>query len=279
MDYIELTCRVDTKNPETAFEILIAQLNEIGYESYDQEEEKLKAYILEKFFDIDTVRSLQVNTLTDCTIHYSWQVIKTENWNQVWEKSFKPIVVDNECVIRAPFHTGTPTLKYEIIIEPKMSFGTGHHETTYLMLKTMLKLDFKDNTVLDMGCGTGVLAILAKLKGAKTVTAIDIDEWAYKNTLENIEKNNCTDIQVFQGDASLLKNQNFDIIIANINRNILMSDISVYARGLNSNGMLLLSGLYDSDLQMIKDEAENHQLIYHSHKEKHNWVAALFYKH
>ena len=279
MDYIELTCRVDTKNPETAFEILIAQLNEIGYESYDQEEEKLKAYILEKFFDIDTVRSLQVNTLIDCTIHYSWQVIKTENWNQVWEKSFKPIVVDNECVIRAPFHTGTPTLKYEIIIEPKMSFGTGHHETTYLMLKTMLKLDFKDNTVLDMGCGTGVLAILAKLKGAKTVTAIDIDEWAYKNTLENIEKNNCTDIQVFQGDASLLKNQNFDIIIANINRNILMSDISVYARGLNSNGMLLLSGLYDSDLQMIKDEAENHQLIYHSHKEKHNWVAALFYKH
>jgi len=279
MDYIELTCRVDTKNPETAFEILIAQLNEIGYESYDQEEEKLKAYILEKFFDIDAVRSLQVNTLTDCTIHYSWQVIKTENWNQVWEKSFKPIVVDNECVIRAPFHTGTPTLKYEIIIEPKMSFGTGHHETTYLMLKTMLKLDFKDNTVLDMGCGTGVLAILAKLKGAKTVTAIDIDEWAYKNTLENIEKNNCTDIQVFQGDASLLKNQNFDIIIANINRNILMSDISVYARGLNSNGMLLLSGLYDSDLQMIKDEAENHQLIYHSHKEKHNWVAALFYKH
>ncbi len=279
MDYIELTCRVDTKNPETAFEILIAQLNEIGYESYDQEEEKLKAYILEKFFDIDAVRSLQVNTLIDCTIHYSWQVIKTENWNQVWEKSFKPIVVDNECVIRAPFHTGTPTLKYEIIIEPKMSFGTGHHETTYLMLKTMLKLDFKDNTVLDMGCGTGVLAILAKLKGAKTVTAIDIDEWAYKNTLENIEKNNCTDIQVFQGDASLLKNQNFDIIIANINRNILMSDISVYARGLNSNGMLLLSGLYDSDLQMIKDEAENHQLIYHSHKEKHNWVAALFYKH
>ncbi|MGM0504970.1 MAG: 50S ribosomal protein L11 methyltransferase, partial [Bacteroidota bacterium] len=230
MDYIELTCRVDTKKPETAFEILVAQLNEIGYESYDQEEEKLKAYILEKFFDIDAVRKLQVNTLPNCTIHYSWQVIKTENWNQVWEKSFKPIVVDNECVIRAPFHTGTPPLKYEIIIEPKMSFGTGHHETTYLMLKTMLELDFKDKTVLDMGCGTGVLAILAKLKGAKTVTAIDIDEWAYKNTLENIEKNNCTDIQVFQGDASLLKNQNFDIVIANINRNILMSDISAYAR-------------------------------------------------
>jgi len=278
MNYIELNCHIEAKKPQTVIEILIAELNEIGYESYDEEGDTLKAYILEKFFDIEAVKALQVNSIPECKINYSWQVIETQNWNQVWEKSFNPIIVDNECLIRAPFHSGTPSLKYEIIIEPKMSFGTGHHETTYLMIKTMLELDFKNKTVLDMGCGTGVLAILAKLKGAKTVTAIDIDEWAYKNTLENVEKNNCTDINVFQGDASLLKNKNFDIIIANINRNILMSDISAYACVLNSNGILLLSGLYDSDLQMIKDEAENHQMIYQSHKEKHNWVAALFTK-
>ena len=278
MDYIELNCQVEAENPKIVIEILIAELNEIGFESYDEEEEGLKAYILEKFFDFDAVKKLQVNTLPNCTIDYSWKVIETQNWNQVWEKSFNPIIIDNQCVIRAPFHKGTPKLKYEMIIEPKMSFGTGHHETTYLMLKTMLELDFKNQTVLDMGCGTGVLAIFAKLKGAKGVTAIDVDEWAYTNTLENIEKNNCHDINVLQGDASLLVGQKFDIILANINRNILMDDIPKYARVLKKEGILLLSGLYGRDLSMIKEEAESHQLKYKSHKEKHNWVAALFYK-
>lgn len=278
MDYIELNCHIKAENPENIAEILIAELNEIGYESYDEEDNTLKAYILEKFFDIDAVKKLQINSIPDCSIDYSWEVIKTQNWNEVWEKSFDPIIVDNQCVIRAPFHSGTPDLEYEIIIEPKMSFGTGHHETTYLMLKTMLQLDFKNKSVLDMGCGTGVLAILAKLKGAKDVTAIDINEWAYNNTLENIEKNNCNDIKVLQGDASLLKNQHFDIILANINRNILMSDISKYAKVLKHEGILLLSGLYDNDLKMIKEEAADHNLTFNSFKEKHNWVAAIFYK-
>lgn len=278
MDYIELNCRINAENRDMATEILIAELNDIGYESYDEVDDGLKAYILEKFFDFETVKKLQVNNLPDCNINYSWQVIKTQNWNEVWEKSFEPIVIDDQCIIRAPFHSETPKLKYEIIIEPKMSFGTGHHETTYLMLKTMLGLDFENKTVLDMGCGTGVLAILAKLKGAKEVTAIDINEWAYTNTLENTEKNKCTDIKVLQGDAELLTNQAFDVILANINRNILMSDISKYARVLKNNGILLLSGLYDRDLQMIRDEAEDHQLKYIKHKEKHNWVAALFHK-
>ncbi|MFP4025510.1 MAG: 50S ribosomal protein L11 methyltransferase [Thiohalospira sp.] len=278
MDYIELSCQIDAINPEMVTEILIAELNDIGYESYDEEDDGLKAYILEKFFDFEAVKKLQVNNLTDCKINYSWQVIKTQNWNEVWEKSFDPITVDGQCIIKAPFHSGTPKLKYEIIIEPKMSFGTGHHETTYLMLKTMLGLDFENKTVLDMGCGTGVLAILAKLKGAKEVTAIDINEWAYINTLENIEKNKCSDIKVLQGDAALLTNQTYDIILANINRNILMSDISKYANVLKNNGILLLSGLYDRDLQMIRDEAEGNQLKYIQHKEKHSWVAAIFHK-
>jgi ribosomal protein L11 methyltransferase len=159
-----------------------------------------------------------------------------------------------------------------------MSFGTGHHETTFLMLKTMLGIDFEGKNVLDMGCGTGVLAILASFKNASKITAIDIDEWAYNNTIENIEKNNCSNIEVFQGDASLLTDQEFDIIIANINRNILIDDIKHYSSVLKSKGTLLLSGIYNEDIPMIKDEAFKNDLEYISFIEKHNWVAVRFQK-
>lgn len=278
MDYIELRCNISAPDIQTVSEILIAQLNEIGYESYDETDEGVNAYILEKFFDIEKVKNLQVNQIKDVSISYDWEVIKTQNWNEVWEKNFDPIIIEDQCVIRAPFHKDTPKLNYEIIIEPKMSFGTGHHETTYLMLKTMLDLDFKDKVVLDMGCGTGVLAIFASLLGAKEITAIDIDEWAYNNTLENIDKNSCSNIKVFQGDASLLTDQAFDIIIANINRNILMDDIKNYAKVLKTKGILLLSGLYDKDLPMIKEEAEYNKLDYISFQDKRNWIAAKFIK-
>ncbi len=278
MDYIELSCKITASDIQTISEILIAELNEIGYESYDETDQGLNAYILEKFFDIDKVKSLQANNIPDTKIVYEWEIIKTQNWNQVWEKNFDPILVEDQCVIRAPFHENTPKLKYEIIIEPKMSFGTGHHETTYLMLKTMLNLDFTDKVVLDMGCGTGVLAILASLMGAKDITAIDIDDWAYNNTLENIEKNNCKHINAFQGDASLLTNQNFDIIIANINRNILMDDIKHYSSVLKSKGILLLSGIYAKDLPMIQDEAASNDLKFICFDEKRSWIAAKFIK-
>lgn len=278
MDYIELRCKITAENIQEITDILVAELNEIAYESYDETEDGLNAYILEKFFDLEKVKQLQVNNIPNIKINFSHEVIKTQNWNEVWEKNFEPIVIEDQCLIRTHFHKNTPKTKYEIIIEPKMSFGTGHHETTYLMLKTMLELDFKDKNILDMGCGTGVLAILATFKGAKTVTAIDIDEWAYKNTLENIEKNNCSNIKVFQGDANLLRNQQFDIIIANINRNILMDDIKNYSKVLKSGGTLLLSGLYDKDLLMIREEASSNDIDYINHYEKHNWVAAKFYK-
>lgn len=278
MDYIELRCKIIADDIQTISEILIAELNEIGYESYDETAEGVNAYILEKFFDLDKVNSLQANNIPNTKIDYVWEIIKTQNWNQVWEKNFDPIIVEDQCVIKAPFHENTPKLKYEIIIEPKMSFGTGHHETTYLMLKTMLKMDFSNKLVLDMGCGTGVLAILASFMGAKEITAIDIDEWAYKNTLENIKKNNCTNIKTLQGNASLLEDQMFDIIIANINRNILMDDIKHYTKVLKPNGTLLLSGLYDKDLPMIKDETANNSLKFISFDEKRSWVAAKFQK-
>jgi ribosomal protein L11 methyltransferase len=278
MDYIELRCKISSKDIQGITDILIAELNEIGYESYDEKDEGLYAYILENFFDLDKVKQLQVNEIPNTQIQYEWEVIKTQNWNAVWEKNFDPITVENKCVIRAPFHKDTPKCKYEIIIEPKMSFGTGHHETTFLMLKTMLDLDFKDKVVLDMGCGTGILAILAKLKEAKEITAIDIDEWAYNNTVENIEKNNCNDIKVFQGDASLLTNQQFDIIIANINRNILLDDIKNYSKVLKPGGTLLLSGIYDKDLPLIKTETSENNLEYNSFLEKNSWVAARFTK-
>lgn len=278
MDYIELLCEISAQNTQEIVEILIAELNEIGYESYDESEHKLNAYILEKYFDLEKIKQLQVNNIPEVNIKFSHKVIKTQNWNAVWEKNFEPILVDNKCLIRAPFHESKANIEYEIIIEPKMSFGTGHHETTYLMLKTILELDCKDKNVLDMGCGTGVLAILASLKGAKEITAVDIDEWAYNNTLENIEKNNCSNIIVFQGDASLLINQQFDIIIANINRNILLEDIKHYAHVLKSGGTLLLSGLYDKDLPMIREEASNYSFKYISHYDKNSWIAAKFLK-
>ena len=278
MDYIELQCKISSEKIQDISEILIAELNEIGYESYDETDEGINAYILEKFFDLSKVKNLQVNQIPGVKISYSHEIIKTQNWNQVWEKNFEPILIEDKCIIRAPFHTNTPKAPYEIIIEPKMSFGTGHHETTYLMLKTMLEIDFSDKTVLDMGCGTGVLAILASLKNAGEITAIDIDEWAYNNTLENIKKNNCTNINVYQGDASLLKNQKFDIIVANINRNILMDDIKHYSAVLNSNGILLLSGIYDKDMPMIRDVTSENNLDYISHIEKHSWVAVKFHK-
>jgi len=278
MDYIELVCVIKSENTEEINGILIAELSEIGYESFDESSEGVKAYIQDKLFDFEKVKELQVNFLSNCIIDLSWKLIKSENWNEKWEKNFEPISVDNRCTIRAPFHTNMPKMEFEIVIEPKMSFGTGHHETTYLMVKSMLNIEFTGMDVLDMGCGTGILAILASLKGAKNITAIDIDEWAYQNSIENIEKNKCSNISVFQGDAELIKNKSFDIILANINRNILLNDLVYYSNSLKDNGLLLLSGIYETDLEKIKEEAQKQNLVFKSFDSKNNWVAASFRK-
>jgi ribosomal protein L11 methyltransferase len=211
---------------------------------------------------------------------YTTKEIPQENWNANWEANFSPIQVDHHCVVRAPFHQA-PEVTYDIVIEPKMSFGTGHHETTHMMLSAILKLDCQDKKVMDMGSGTGVLAILAAMKGATDVDAVDIDHWCYLNAVENTERNRVSFIKVYEGDVSFLastnlKEKSYDIFLANINRNILLNDMAAYKNHIAPGGYLLLSGFYDQDLGMIKEKCASLGIEYQSHTEKNDWVAAVF---
>ena len=270
--YIGYYFKVKPIQPAT--EILIAELGYAGFESFVETEEGVTAYIQKDEWNDAIFQDIQILKSDEFKITYTFENIEQTNWNAEWEKNFNPIVVDNKCAVRAPFHEKFDT-EYDIIIEPKMSFGTGHHETTHMMIQHILKNDFKDKTVLDMGCGTGVLAILAELKGAKTLDAIDYDNWCYLNSLENVERNNCNNITVIEGDVSAIKN-NYDIIIANINRNILMQDMAAYISHLNKKGMLFLSGFYNEDIPMIKTECEKHMLKFEEKLERNNWVALKF---
>jgi len=211
------------------------------------------------------------------SIEYSINTLAPKNWNEVWESDFKPIVVDERCAVRADFHEPI-AVDYELIITPKMSFGTGHHQTTYMMLQHILDLDLKGTSVLDMGCGTGVLAILAVKKGAHTADAIDIEPWCFENTKENALLNVCKNIQVYEGDSRLLDGKKYDLIIANINKNVLLHDIPTYASCLHANGTLLLSGFYAADLEDISRVCTSADLEYISHLERAHWVAVKFTK-
>ncbi|MFK7783181.1 50S ribosomal protein L11 methyltransferase, partial [Psychroserpens sp.] len=203
--------------------------------------------------------------------------IEQTNWNSEWEKNFNPIIVDNLVSVRAPFHE-KPNTKFDIIIEPKMSFGTGHHETTHMMIQHILKNEFKNKSVLDMGCGTGVLAILAEMKGAKPIDAIDYDNWCYLNSLENVERNNAKHITVLEGDASVLPGRTYDVVIANINRNILLKDMKTYIDTLSEKGVLFLSGFYNDDISIIENECNKFGLNHVETLERNNWVALKFEK-
>jgi ribosomal protein L11 methyltransferase len=211
-------------------------------------------------------------------ISYSLKNIADENWNAKWESDYDSVIIDNRCYIRAPFHKVKPEIEFEILIEPKMSFGTAHHETTAQMIQLLLGEDVEGKTVLDMGCGTAVLAILAKKKNAATVHAIDNDEWAYNNSVENVQRNNFTDIIVEQGDAALLKDRTFDVILANINKNILLADMEIYANSMHSGAIIMFSGFYKNDLEDIKSRALIYGLQYIMHIDKNDWVAAKFLK-
>ena len=273
MVYLEYDFKISPLQPAT--DILIAELGELGFESFVENETGLLAYILKSEWKEDALEELFVFQNPNFEISWSHKEIEQQNWNAEWEKNFHPIIVGDRYMVRAPFHEAT-NVEYDIIIEPKMSFGTGHHETTHMMLQHILDNDFDGKSVLDMGCGTGVLAILAKKRGAGDTEAIDIDEWCFLNTQENVERNGCSDIKAFQGDSSLLEGKKYDVILANINRNILLEDISVYANCLKKNGSLFLSGFYLEDLDAISSKCGAYGLEFEKNLEKNNWVAAKY---
>lgn len=271
--YIGYYFKVNPLQPAT--EILIAELGYAGFESFVETEEGVTAYIQKEDWYDAILEDIQILNSEEFEINYSFEEIEQVNWNQEWEKNFNPIVVENECSVRAPFHD-KPDTEYDIVIEPKMSFGTGHHETTHMMIQHILKNDFEGKSVLDMGCGTGVLAILAEMKGAKPIDAIDYDNWCYLNSLENVNRNNCKHITVLEGDASLLKERSYDVIIANINRNILLNDMEAYAKSLNTSGTLFLSGFYVDDIPVIEQACNKYHLNLVETIEKNQWVALKF---
>ncbi len=271
--YLEYDFTIEPAQPAT--DILIAELGEVGFESFVENETGLLAYILKSDWREDILNGLYILQQPDFEISWTQKEIQQQNWNAEWERNFHPIIVGNRCMVRAPFHQAVD-VEYDIVIEPKMSFGTGHHETTHMMLQHILDIDVQGKSVLDMGCGTGVLAILAKKKGAGPVDAIDIDEWCYLNTQENIERNDCGSIKAFQGDSGLLKGKKYDVILANINRNILLEDIPVYAECLNSGGTLLLSGFYLDDLDAISSKCGEYGLNFEKNLKKNNWISAKY---
>lgn len=258
-------------------EIIIALLAETGYESFADSPAGLLAYIPTDCFTENIANNAlePINGLFD-EIGITSKAMPDVNWNAQWESNFEPIEISSQCRIRAPFHPANPAYKYEIIIEPKMSFGTGHHATTALMAQLIFNVGLSNKKVLDMGCGTGVLAILAAKLGAHPITAIDIDQWAYENTIENIGRNRIHPFEVLKGGAELISENEFDVIFANINRNILLEHLPVYKKALTCKGVLLMSGFYKQDLALIEENAMSLGLELENCIERDQWVAAKF---
>ncbi|PIX07632.1 MAG: 50S ribosomal protein L11 methyltransferase [Flavobacteriales bacterium CG_4_8_14_3_um_filter_35_10] len=263
---------------ELGREILIAELGEAGFESFTETEVGVIAYIKKDEWNETLLNDIQILESSAFKISYTKEEIAQVNWNIEWEKNFNPIIIDEKVSIRAPFHAKPENVEYDLIIEPKMSFGTGHHQTTHVMVQHLNDLNLTDKKVLDMGCGTGILAIFAEKKGANFIDAIDNDAWCYENSVENVERNNCHHINVYEGDAALLCDKIYDVIIANINRNILLQDIKTYSASLKKEGVLLLSGFYVEDRPAIEAEAKKYQLKKVNYKERDNWVGVKFIK-
>jgi len=271
--YIAYHFSVDPKEPGS--EILIAELGEKPFESFMETENGFSAYIQKDLWTKNILDDIYLLDSPDFTISHTIEEIVQVNWNEEWEKNFEPIDVNGKCHVRAPFHPKTYA-EFDIVIEPKMSFGTGHHETTHMMIQHLLETNVSNLKTLDMGCGTAILAILAEMKGAKPIDAIDIDNWCYLNSIENAERNNCHEISVYEGDASLLKGNKYDLIIANINRNILLNDMQQYVDCLNKNGILLLSGFYNEDIPFIDESCTEKGLTFVKKFERNNWVSLKY---
>ncbi len=273
-NYLEFNFKISPLQPWN--EILMAELIEIGFDSFTEEHDGILAYIQQEFFKEEELKEVQLLQNKEVKISYTFQEMPNINWNEEWEKNFSPINVEDQVSIRAEFHKNQ-NLPHEIIIQPKMSFGTGHHATTYLMIQQMLDMDLANKNILDMGCGTSVLAIFAKQQGAGKTVAIDIDEWSVENSIENAARNN-VELEISQGTAENLGSENFDVILANINRNILISDIPTYVSILNKGGQLLLSGLCFFDVDDILEVCTKQNLSLKKKIQREEWVSLLLEK-
>jgi ribosomal protein L11 methyltransferase len=274
MEYIEV--RINQALSAYQAELLINNLTEIGFEGFMEEEGSLTAYIPFGDFSAENLNKALGQFIQDPDSAVSLKRIPDQNWNALWESNFEPLVIAGQCYVRAPFHPARTDVTLEIIIEPKMSFGTAHHETTAMMMELLLSLDFRDKSILDMGCGTSILAILAAKRGASEIDAIDNDEWAYRNSLENIQINNTPGIKVILGDAADIPGRTYDIIIANINRNILLRDIPHYIKHMHTGSLLLLSGFYTGDMDKLKSLAEELSLRFNRYLTQNDWIAMEF---
>lgn len=278
MSYIEVKF-ICTPNDEIVNSVLSATIAEIGFESFVEDELGTTAYIQSELFDVEKLDAALANLPIEAEILYTFKTIEEQNWNEEWEKNyFQPLIIDDKCIIQSTFHNVPATYDYNIYIDPKMAFGTGHHQTTELMIREIIKEDMEGKSLLDMGTGTAILAILASMRGANPVTAIDIDHWAYDNAIENLKLNNVDNVTVKIGGAELLGSETYDIILANINRNILLNDIHSYAAVLNDGGTLYMSGFYEVDIPAIKEECSKNELTFNHNTEKDNWVAVKFTK-
>ena len=278
-DYMQVRLDVEPCS-EMATDILAAALAEIGYESFVPDETGVTAFVPQgKYDEVQLQSVVEQFPVEGIALSYEATFVPGQDWNEEWEKNyFKPIVVGDECVIHSTFHHDVPQARYDVLIDPKMAFGTGHHETTTLMLQAILATDFTGRAVLDMGCGTAVLAILACMKGAGPVVAGDIDEFATENAAENIRLNGVPEIEVRLGGADALRQEQFDYIFANINRNILLADMAAYVEHMKGGAHLFMSGFYVDDIPVIRAEAERLGLHFLGHTEKNRWVAVDFVK-
>lgn len=275
MKYFEVTFSVNPCN-ETATDILSALIAETGFESFVECEGGMQAYVQQSLFDEDALKNIIVEfPIPETEITYTITEPEDKDWNEEWEKNFfQPIVIEDRCVIHSTFHKDYPKAEYDIVINPQMAFGTGHHETTSSILGELLDADLKGKSVLDMGCGTSILAILASMRGADPVTAIDIDDWCVNNSRDNIALNNINNITVELGDASLLEGRKpFDVIIANINRNILLNDMAAYTACMHKGSEIYMSGFYVQDIDAIRSKGESLGLRFVHYREKNNWAA------
>ena len=278
MKYFEVTFTTSPCN-ETVNDVVSALAGEIGFESFVEWENGVQAYVQQSLFDEEALKEMVENfPLPDTEISYEIKEAEDKDWNEEWEKNFfQPIVIGDRCCIHSTFHKDTPQTEYEILINPQMAFGTGHHETTSSIICELLDADLEGKSVLDMGCGTSILAILASMRGANPVTAIDIDDWCVNNSRDNIELNNIHNIKVELGDAALLEGREpFDVIIANINRNILLADMDRYAACMHKGSELFMSGFYVQDIPAIREKAESLGMTFVHHREKNNWAAVKF---